>query len=194
MTHVTLALALATGPAGVYTLTGEREVASQLTLKPDGTFEYMLVYGAADFQSQGKWRVDEDSVVLDAKTSDTPPVRLTSSRFIKVPAIRVWVKAANGQGVPNIDVFLGDESARTDAQGAAMFQPTETREVRFEVPVYMYQGKPRALNSKHNDFTFEINGEAITQVPFNGERLLLKDGKLELRYWKKDRPIVYTKE
>ena len=36
-------------PAGHYVLQGVIEVGSELLLKPDGTFEYMLAYGAADY-------------------------------------------------------------------------------------------------------------------------------------------------
>ena len=42
--------------AGHYVLRGVMEVGSELTLKPDGTFEYMLAYGAADYWSKGTWK------------------------------------------------------------------------------------------------------------------------------------------
>src|SRR5712692_8023800 len=42
--------------AGHYVLYGVHEVGSELLLKPDGTFEYMLAYGAADYSATGKWR------------------------------------------------------------------------------------------------------------------------------------------
>jgi hypothetical protein len=42
--------------AGHYVVHGVREVGSEFWLKPDGSFEYMLVYGAADYWAKGTWR------------------------------------------------------------------------------------------------------------------------------------------
>lgn len=36
---------------------------SELLLKPDGTFEFLLAYGAADYHTHGSWRRENDSVV-----------------------------------------------------------------------------------------------------------------------------------
>jgi hypothetical protein len=44
--------------AGHYILQGVREVGSELLLKSDGSFEYMLTYGAADYWAKGTWRHD----------------------------------------------------------------------------------------------------------------------------------------
>lgn len=41
--------------AGHYTLSGIREVGSELLLREDGTFEWMLAYGAADHAASGRW-------------------------------------------------------------------------------------------------------------------------------------------
>ena len=55
-----LALA-ADSAAGNYALVGVREVGSELLLKDDGTFEFMLAYGALDRLAQGTWRQEGDS-------------------------------------------------------------------------------------------------------------------------------------
>lgn len=47
------AVAHAADLAGRYSLQNVREVGSELVLKPDGTFEYMLAYGAADYWAKG---------------------------------------------------------------------------------------------------------------------------------------------
>jgi hypothetical protein len=41
--------------AGLYTLNGVMEVGSQLLLKQDGSFEFMLAYGANDQYGKGCW-------------------------------------------------------------------------------------------------------------------------------------------
>src|ERR1700757_2187375 len=42
--------------AGHYILRGVMEVGSELLLKSDGSFEYALAYGAADYWAKGTWR------------------------------------------------------------------------------------------------------------------------------------------
>ena len=56
--------------AGHYYLSGVHEVGSELLLREDGRFEWMLAYGALDQMAQGTWRRDGDRVLLRA---DPPP-------------------------------------------------------------------------------------------------------------------------
>src|SRR5215813_8381515 len=114
-----LAARAADPAAGSYVLEGVREVGSELLLKPDGTFEYMLAYGAADYQAAGKWSYQDRSVMLTTDGKKEPPFRLLRSAVSKEEGIRVWVKAPNGHPVPNIDVILqtaaGPVKARTSS-------------------------------------------------------------------------------
>lgn len=50
--------------AGLYTLSGVREVGSQIMLRPQGAFQYMLAYGAVDEAAEGCWRRVNDVVIL----------------------------------------------------------------------------------------------------------------------------------
>src|SRR5208337_532414 len=52
--------------AGHYVLRGVREVGSEMMLKPDGSFEFMLAYGAADYWAKGTWRQEGNTVVLQS--------------------------------------------------------------------------------------------------------------------------------
>ena len=49
---------------GHYYLNGVMEVGSELLLKPDGSFEFMLAYGALDQYGKGCWRVEGNSVLV----------------------------------------------------------------------------------------------------------------------------------
>jgi hypothetical protein len=53
--------------AGVYALEGQREAASQIVLRGNGTFEYALTYGALDEYSTGSWRMSNGNVLLSSK-------------------------------------------------------------------------------------------------------------------------------
>lgn len=55
---------------GHYYLQGVREVGSELLLLEDGSFEYLMSYGAVDISAHGAWRSDGKQVFLD-----TPPVQ-----------------------------------------------------------------------------------------------------------------------
>jgi hypothetical protein len=185
--------------AGHYVLENTREVGSELLLKPDGQFEYMLAYGAADYAATGKWRIANDAVILDAKVPEGPPFRLVSSSQKKSPVIRIWIRGKTGTPVPNLDVVLttstGEKTARTDQDGAAVF-PAEgkPKSAQIEVRVYQLNAGPYSLNPDHNEFNFEINGEVITTVPFRNEPLKIKGDTLEMLYWDKTTPMVYRKQ
>ena len=185
--------------AGHYVLEDAHEMGSELVLKPDGQFEYMLAYGAADFTAVGKWRVVGDTVVLDSRIPSAPAFKLLRSSDLRSPDVRVWVKGANGSPVANLDVVLttasGEMNARTDRDGMALFPAaSQPKSVVIRVDVYNKDSGPVTLNPAHTDFTFEINAEAITTVPFHGEALKIKDDTLEMLYWDKTKPMVYRRQ
>ena len=66
--------------AGHYVLQGVMEVGSELLLKSDGSFEYMLAYGAADYWAKGTWRHKDNSVVLNSADSKEAPFSIPSKR------------------------------------------------------------------------------------------------------------------
>jgi hypothetical protein len=167
--------------AGHYFLRNVMEVGSELLLRSDGTFEFMLAYGAADYHAKGAWKRDNDSVILNSIDNDAPPFRLTRSLATKGDGIHLWVKAPNGAPVEHIDVLLktaNDEvKGRTTGEGVVFFGAAQqASEAFFAVRVYDLEAGPLPLNPAHNEFYFEINGDVITQTPFKNERLKI-DGK-----------------
>lgn len=185
--------------AGRYVLTGEREVASELSLKSDGTFEFGLIYGAADYSAKGKWKLDGGFVSLTTNPAQVQPLRLVrSSTLADAEGVRVWVKAPNGRGIGNIDVWLttprGEEKQQTEPEGFAMFPLSKVRSVRLRVPVYNVETGPFKLNASHNEFNFEINGEAITRVPFDDERVRMVGDELELSFFNNSMPARYRRQ
>lgn len=77
--------------AGHYILQGVIEVGSELLLKSDGSFEYMLAYGAADYWAKGTWRHENNSVLLTSAGRKEAPFRLLRSELGKPGKICVWV-------------------------------------------------------------------------------------------------------
>lgn len=56
---------------GHYYLQGVMETGSELLLRPDGTFEWMLAYGALDQYAQGRWESDGTAVTLRPTQPDS---------------------------------------------------------------------------------------------------------------------------
>ena len=185
--------------SGHYVLRGGQEVGSEMLLKPDGTFEYMLAYGAADYSAKGSWKLDGDAVVLNSLGQKAPPFRLVRSTASKTGGLCVSVKAPNGQPVPNIQAIAmapqGKAEQMTDAQGTACFPDgVKATGVMLEVRVYGVEAGPFAVAPNRNAYEFEINGDAIMNVPFQNERLKLNAGGLELRYWDREKAMQYQKQ
>ena len=184
--------------AGHYSLVGVMEVGSELLLKTDGSFEFALAYGALDLMSEGKWRQEGDTVILDAKVSEEPLFRQSRSSTSKEPGVRIVVKGMGGAGAERIDVVLNPTTdaahEQTNREGAAVFPGVHAaRSVAFHIPVYDVSAGPFPLDATHNDFEFVINGERITQVPFKNERLKMQNGKLELLFFDPSKPMVYRR-
>jgi len=174
-------------------------VGSELLLKPDGKFEFMLAYGAADYWAKGTWTRDGNAVVLHSAGKEEAPFRLVRSEAGKPGRIRVVVLGQNNKGVENIDVHLLTASkaldGRTDSDGAAVFSDDpKAHAVAFEVPVYQIATKPYEIDPAKKDFYFEINGDAITQVLFKDERLAIDGTTLVMKHWDPEKPMRYVKE
>ncbi len=183
----------AQNPAGQYELVGEREVGSELLLRADGRFDYGMASGAVDYQAQGTWKKEGTAVLLTTDRTTAPPFRLLRSFASKEPGTRVWVKAPNGHGVPNIDVAIGDQQVRTSSAGVAQFEPGLTGAVKILIPVYRLEAGRYPLQAGHTDHEFEINGPAITSVRFQAERLPIVGGELHLRFWNRDKVMRYVR-
>lgn len=62
---------------GHYYLKGQMEMGSELLLRADGSFAWMISYGAVDQQAQGRWTLKDQAISLtSAKPSKAPTFRL----------------------------------------------------------------------------------------------------------------------
>ena len=185
--------------AGHYVLHGVMEVGSELLLKSDGSFEYTLAYGAADYWAKGTWRHKDNSVVLNSAGRKEAPFRFLRSAAGRPGKICVWVIGKDGHGVENIQVALQTVDqhfeATTTSDGAAVFPGVaNARAVAFEVPVYSIKAGPFEIKPSDNDFYFEINGDAITEVLFKDEELAIDGKDLVMKYWNQEQPMRYEKQ
>ena len=182
---------------GHYVLRGVMEVGSEMMLKPDGTFEFMLAYGAADYWAKGTWRRDGNTVILQSSGKKEEPFRLQRSEAGKAGQIRVWVIGQDGKGVENIDVYLLAEGEplhlKTDDKGLAAFPDApKAHAVGFEIRVYDVATKPFAIDAEHKDYYFALNGGAVTELRFEGDKLAIDGNALVLT--KGGETMRYVKE
>ena len=106
---------------GHYYLKGVREVGAEILLRPDGTFEYSMAYGAVDEFAQGSWTVWNRQVVF---RSETAPVQEASMRpsadapAVTLPAGQVLVNLLyQGKSIPGFRVaVLGDAPLKTEGR------------------------------------------------------------------------------
>src|SRR5207253_1033690 len=139
------------------------------------------------------------SEILVSTGKKEEPFRLLHSAPGKAVGTRVRVLAKNGRPVEHIDVALqtgdGVFEGRTDSDGVALIPQTHhAKSAVLRVRVYSVESDVFELNPGHNEVTFEINGDAITQVLFQGERLGVDGNTLVMRFFDKERPMRYCKE
>ncbi|MBE3024784.1 hypothetical protein [Janthinobacterium sp. GW458P] len=121
---------------GHYYLQGVMEVGSELLLKKDGKFEWMLSYGNTDEQASGEWRVAGDLVTLVAGNGGQEP----QFRLFEEDEMRIQKPAEAGVWVAIV--------------GFPQLGPMAGVEVKFEA----HSGKTATAVSV-------ANGDAIVQMP-----------------------------
>lgn len=73
-------LAHAAELTGHYGLHGITDVGSEILLKPDGTYQAILVYGAVDIESSGSWQQKNNQVEL--KSAEHQPSLFSHLIFV----------------------------------------------------------------------------------------------------------------
>jgi hypothetical protein len=96
---------------GHYYLSGVMETGSEMLLKPDGSYDWMMTYGAVDLFSKGTWSRVGDQIVL----TPTPPDK--SAAPFTIVAVEPW-----------------NEEAEENAQEAAMVERNSAKieQCRFQ--------------------------------------------------------------
>lgn len=96
--------------AGHYYLKGMREVGSELLLKKEGQFQWMLSYGSMDQYAEGSWQQTGNQLILLA----TPPSANPVFRLFTEKEMRIRQAAEEGSwvaivGVPRVGPVPGIE-------------------------------------------------------------------------------------
>jgi hypothetical protein len=98
--------ALAQDFTGHYYLHGVTEVGSEMLLKPDGTFQWMLAYGAIDRSAHGHWHRSDNTLILD-----TDPARAQGKLFSLIKTLP-WEPTAEASLQASLARAAEDEADR----------------------------------------------------------------------------------
>lgn len=121
---------------GHYSLQGVTEVGSELLLKQNGKFEWMLSYGNQDMQAAGSWRASGQDVTLAADVSEKP-----------------------------VQFKLRDEADQHFKKGAEKGVWIATVGVEWMGPVGGMEARFEAQSGKTADTVSRENGDAIVTMP-----------------------------
>lgn len=177
-------------PAGRYRLVGEHDVASEITLRPDGEYEYFLIAGALDEHSRGRWRVEGKTLRLT--TEPKPVAPLFSARAVAADAeaaMVVHVVSPGGRGIAGVDVRVGFDTGEpvegyTQEYGWRL-PDGETRAPRWielAVPMHRLRSPRFAIDlARGNDLTFVLTPNDIGLIEFDDIAVTIEPGRLLMR-------------
>lgn len=185
-------------PAGVYRLVGEQDAASALALRPDGRFQYFLIYGALDEQAEGRWSVADGVVTLVTEPRPVPPAfsRDPSAKTGSAP-LSVRVRWPDGGGIALVDLRVGfDEGPPAEGytQEEGWSLPAEEsrrpRWIQLKVPMHEFTSPRFPIDlATGNALAFTLTPNDLGKFDFEGIRvevepnaLVVVRGGARLRY------------
>jgi hypothetical protein len=173
--------------AGVYRLTGEPEVASELVLNPDGRFTYALSTGALDEWALGRWTAEGGRVRLTTEPKPVPPrFEPGGAGRTEASPLRLKVAWPDGRGIAGVDVRFGfDEGASTEGytqEEGWSLAGTERRAPRWielAVPMHgLVSARFPVDPAAGNDLAFTLVPNDLGIVDFDSMPLTVEPGRL----------------
>lgn len=173
--------------AGTYCLSGVREVGSCFRFSADHTFEYFLSYGAYDEQSEGRWRLDGDDVVLESAPYDRKPnFAFKESRSSDGTGYTVLVVNAAGRGIAGVDVRVACDgrthTGYTQQDGYATPCATAPREIALGLRMFGLPFQAVRAESSAKTLVFVFEPGDLGKKPFSGTRLQREGDALSMTY------------
>ncbi|MBX9297885.1 hypothetical protein [Chromobacterium piscinae] len=112
--------------SGHYYLQDVREVGAELLLKPDGSFEWGMSYGAVDQYAQGNWKAQGGKVELHSAAPEKAPV----FRPFRDEEFRIRRPAEEGSwlaivGMPGVGPMAGVEVSFQSRSGKVLVAVTD---------------------------------------------------------------------
>jgi hypothetical protein len=176
-------------PAGLYRLTGEQDVASELLIKPDGHFSYGLIAGALDEQAEGRWRREGNSIFLTTEPRPVPALfsRGEAKRSETAP-LTLRVTWPGGRGVAGVDLRVGfaagdpvDDYTQEDGWAMSAEEHRTPSWVQFAMPMFDLTSPRFPIDAAAaNALTFVLTPNDLGTFDFQDMPADLAPGRLVL--------------
>ena len=146
--------------AGVYYLRGVMETASGFKLNEDSTFEFYFSYGALDRYGSGRWKVKNDSVILNSKSFPGKDFNIVDSSLTSDNSITIKIEDQNNNLYRFvyclINTAVGNSLINADSDGMIILPKADTIRLLFELSPERMSIFP-VSNLKFNSYTFILN-------------------------------------
>lgn len=172
--------------AGHYYLNSVREVGSEILLKTNGKFEFMMAYGAVDQMAQGSWSVAGGQVIFRTpsaapETLRTPYALVQAQPSVpSVDANELSVKVLyQDKPVPNVmiraigcDAPEMESGITSDVDWVGSF-PGKICQIVLHHPrvndglAFNYEVKDKSTADAARRFVFEVSPPSQQETPFN---------------------------
>jgi hypothetical protein len=174
-------------PIGTYRLQDGPDVASEIALHADGTFQYFLMAGSLDEASKGRWTAKGKALHLVTIPKPVAAVFSagTVARSTDAPLI-LHVVGQKGGGIAAVDLRVGFDAGKpvedyTQDYGWTLSTDEKRvpRWVEFGVPIYQLRSQRFVIEvSKGNVLTFVLTPNDLGVIDFTGWQIDIQPGKL----------------
>ena len=174
------------GAAGRYRLVGEHDVASELIVRKDGSFEYFLMAGALDERAKGRWSADGMRLRLETLPVPKPAIFAMRAGSTSTAApLTVVVRWPDGRGVSGVDVEVGFDAGDvatgyTQEYGWSLADD-ETRRphwIKLKVPMHRLESERFVIAAKANTLIFTLVPNDLGVLDFHNYVIERLPGRL----------------
>jgi hypothetical protein len=184
---MTSQVAVETNVAGHYSLHDGPDIASELILRPDGKFEYFLMAGSLDEQSQGTWHVDGDALRLRTTPKPVSAVfAVGPTTSTKDSALVLHVTNPAGGGIASVHFTLGFDTGEpvrgyTQDYGWSLDAAEKRRPswIDLSVPIYNLRSPRFPIDiTKGNELTFILTPNDLGTIDFTDMQIDIQPHRL----------------
>jgi hypothetical protein len=166
----------------------QMEMGAELVLKPDGSFQYGLAYGALDEEAEGSWSLSGDHVVLTSAKVTAPRFVFLGQKPAPAGTLRLSVDAPQGMSLQYFDARLlfakgdGDGKQLTD-DGLSLPFRADDPPTKLLLLLQIYELKSEVVTidpAKGYWLSFRFEPHDLGKVDLSATPLTLDKGDLVL--------------
>jgi len=145
---------------GEYYLQGVMETASAILLKPDNTFEIYYSYGAVDREGKGRWKMENNKIILNSRPWPKNDFKLISNKVTGEELTTVKIITSNQQLLPYFEVMIrtadGEKKGNTDSEGIYRTPKVKANKIELFFTLCPERYSTIPVSSEDNYFEFKV--------------------------------------